>query len=262
MSVRIETIDTPGPASIVVEIEGHGDPLVLVHGISESRRAFDAVVPALAARHQVLRLDLRGHGESSDGPGYGVDALAGDVAAVVAQLALDAPLLVGHSLGGAVVSLLAAGLPCRGVVNVDQSLRIWELAAELRPLESELLGPGFHTALAGVFDARGLGAVPEPERSRLETMHEAARPEVVLGVWDLLLHSSDDELRALVEAAAAEVGAPYLSLHGQDPGPGYERWLTGLAPGAEVEVWDGNCHWPHLVEPDRFAERVARFAGA
>ncbi len=262
MSARIETIDTPGPASIVVEIEGEGDPLVLVHGIAESRRAFDAVVPALAASHQVLRLDLRGHGESSDGPAYGADALVGDVAAVVEQLGLDAPRLVGHSLGGAIVSLLAAGLPCRGAVNIDQSLRIWDLAAELRPLEPALRGPGFHAALAGLFEARGLGAVPEPERSRLVAMHEAARPEVVLGVWDLLLSSSDDELRALVDTAAGGVGVPYLSLHGQDPGPGYGRWLTGLVPGAEVEVWDGNCHWPHLVEPDRFAERVARFAGA
>ena len=43
---------------------------------------------------------------------------------------------------------------------------------------------------------------------------------------------------------------------------GYAGWLAGLVPTAEVEVWDGDGHYPHLVEPDRFLARLAAFDAA
>jgi hypothetical protein len=35
--------------------------------------------------------------------------------------------------------------------------------------------------------------------------------------------------------------------------------LTAPAPTAEVDVWDGDGHYPHLVEPDRLVERLEAF---
>jgi pimeloyl-ACP methyl ester carboxylesterase len=57
----------------------------------------------------------------------------------------------------------------------------------------------------------------------------------------------------------AQVRAPYLSLHGDDPGPGYAAWLRARIPTAEVEVWPGLGHWPHRVEPERFLARLQQF---
>ena len=54
-------------------------------------------------------------------------------------------------------------------------------------------------------------------------------------------------------------GPPVVLLHGTDPGPAYEEWLTGLVPRATVETWDGLGHWLHLVEPERFVARVRAF---
>jgi pimeloyl-ACP methyl ester carboxylesterase len=52
---------------------------VLVHGITESAASFDPVTERLAAHHDVITLDLRGHGESGNASTYDLVAMAGDV---------------------------------------------------------------------------------------------------------------------------------------------------------------------------------------
>jgi pimeloyl-ACP methyl ester carboxylesterase len=52
---------------------------------------------------------------------------------------------------------------------------------------------------------------------------------------------------------------PYLALHGTDPGEQYVDWLHGHLPQAVVEIWPDHGHFPHLVEPARFVERVLTF---
>ena len=115
----------PAPGvSIDYFAAGEGRPVVLVHGITESRRAWDPVLaPLIAAGFRVTAIDLRGHGASSSVAPYDLATMAGDLGAVLAQEGIDDALLIGHSLGGAVVSAYAAGGPCRGVINVDQHWR-------------------------------------------------------------------------------------------------------------------------------------------
>ena len=83
---------------------GPGTPLVRVHGITASRRCWDPVLPMLTERYDVLSVDLRGHGESSAGDAYDPITLASDVVETVEAAGMTAPLLVGHSLGGVVVT--------------------------------------------------------------------------------------------------------------------------------------------------------------
>ena len=96
---------------------------VLVHGLASNARLWDGVALDLAAAgHPVATVDLRGHGRSSkpDGP-YDVTTVADDLAAVIAGLGLDRPLVAGQSWGGNVVLELAARHPAatRGIVCVD-----------------------------------------------------------------------------------------------------------------------------------------------
>lgn len=247
-------------ADVAWDETGSGPALVLVHGITEDRTSFDTLLPHLDHRWRCVRLDLRGHGASADADDYGAVAMAADVATVVAEAGIDEPpLVVGHSLGGVVVTAYAAGAPVRGVVNIDQSLRLGDFATALQPLAATLRSPDFALAVLGIMEALGVDRLPPDVRADVVAKHRAARQDVILGVWSQVLDSSPEELTATAEGLLGAVQVPYLAIHGSDPGPGYADWLTAQVPGATVERWDGLGHHPHLVEPARFAERLAAF---
>jgi pimeloyl-ACP methyl ester carboxylesterase len=101
---------------------GEGKPLVLLHGLASNARIWDLAAPRLADRFRVIAVDQRGHG-LSDRPDseYSFDEVCGDLGALLAALALERPLLVGHSWGGSVVMAYAAANPggVRGLALVD-----------------------------------------------------------------------------------------------------------------------------------------------
>lgn len=254
-------VETSDGARIESSQHGDGRSLVLIHGITESRATWDPLLdPLLDAGYGITVIDLRGHGASSDTAPYDLLTLAGDVAAVLEAGGIDDPLLVGHSLGGTVVSACAAtGVSCRGVINVDQPLRLGDFQTTLRGLEPALRGTDeeFQAAIAAIFDAMA-GRLAGTERARVAALRRADQ-DVVLGIWDRVLNTPLDELEETIEAMVRTISAPYLSLHGIDPGPGYEPWLQQLAPQAIVEVWNDLGHYPHLVDRERFVARVVSF---
>jgi len=93
---------------------GAGEPLVLLHGLGSSRRAWDPVVPALAERFDVIAVDLPGFGDSGPLP-PGVEprpaALAAAVAGLLDEFGITRPHVAGNSLGGWVALELAAIRP-------------------------------------------------------------------------------------------------------------------------------------------------------
>ena len=88
--------------------------------LAGSSRTWRAVMPSLAQRHTVLAPDLLGHGESPEGSGSALFGQVGAVTELLDQLRLDRPVIVGHSYGGFVATVVATTRPVRGVVNVDQ----------------------------------------------------------------------------------------------------------------------------------------------
>ena len=238
--------------------------IVLVHGITESRATWDPLIAPLATINRVLAIDLRGHGSATKQAPFDLATMAVDALAAMADAGFNPSesVLIGHSLGGTVVSAMASAVPVRGVINIDQPLRLAGFQEGLRELEPMLRGDTatFEAAIGLVFDAMR-GPLPPPEVARIESLR---RPDqsVVLGVWEPVLNSSVDDLDALVRSMAAGIAAPYLSLHGIDPGQGYAEWLTALVPSATVEVWADHGHYPHLLEPQRFVERVESFIAA
>ncbi|MGY0003676.1 alpha/beta fold hydrolase, partial [Micromonospora sp. I033] len=89
--------------NLYYETHGTGHPLILLHGGLGSGEMFGPVLPALAARHQVIAVDLQGHGRTADvDRPLDLRTMADDIAALVDHLGLDRPDLVGYSLGGGV----------------------------------------------------------------------------------------------------------------------------------------------------------------
>ncbi len=244
---------------------GGGRPVVLVHGITECRGVWDPIVERLSPTNRVIALDLRGHGQSGDAQRYDLEAMATDIGAVVAACGLDRPHLVGHSLGGAVVSAAGAAMEVGSVTNVDQSLQLDSFKAQVAPLEDQLKNAEtFPVVIDGLFVQLAGDRIDPSEWERVQNLRRASQ-DVVLSVWDMMFTLPAPAIADVVDQALggyANGGVEYLSLFGVDPGADYGSWLADRIPGATVEVWPDYGHYPHLVDPDRFVERLAAFWGA
>lgn len=100
----------PGGATLTLEGEtlGDGPPVVLLHGLSATRRNVVQGSRALAKRgYRLISYDARGHGRSSPAPSYAYPELVEDLGAVLDQLELDRTALVGSSMGAATAMAFA-----------------------------------------------------------------------------------------------------------------------------------------------------------
>jgi pimeloyl-ACP methyl ester carboxylesterase len=94
------------------ETRGRGRPLILLHGGLGSGEMFGPVLPMLAERHQVIAVDLQGHGRTADiDRPIDVRLMADDIAALIDHLQLATPDVVGYSLGGGVAFQTAVRHP-------------------------------------------------------------------------------------------------------------------------------------------------------
>ncbi|MGC1215505.1 MAG: alpha/beta fold hydrolase [Micromonospora sp.] len=85
------------------EIHGAGKPLVLLHGGYGAVEMFAPILPALAARRQVVAVDLQGHGRTADvDRPLRFESMADDIAGLLQHLGLPAADVLGYSLGGGV----------------------------------------------------------------------------------------------------------------------------------------------------------------
>jgi len=110
------------------ETYGAGRPLILLHGGLGSGEMFGPVLPLLAERHQVVTVDLQGHGRTAD------------IAALIEHLGLAKPDLVGYSLGGGVALQTAAQYPAkiRRLVVVSANIRPDAIDPEMRAQQSQV----------------------------------------------------------------------------------------------------------------------------
>ena len=99
--------------SVALAGDESAPPLVLLHGLAERRQVFSRLLPLLAARLRVAAIDLPGFGSSPPLPGGSFDlgVVCERVEAVVAELGLGRPAMLGHSLGGGVTVRYAAERP-------------------------------------------------------------------------------------------------------------------------------------------------------
>ncbi|MFJ3234312.1 alpha/beta fold hydrolase [Streptomyces sp. NPDC086787] len=93
--------------------DGDAVPLVFVHGWTADRHRWDHQVAHFGELRRVIRLDLRGHGESTGAGVRTVAELAGDVLALLDHLKIERFVLVGHSMGGMISQTIALSHPQR-----------------------------------------------------------------------------------------------------------------------------------------------------
>ncbi|MDV8020409.1 alpha/beta hydrolase [Rhodococcus sp. IEGM 1330] len=104
-------------------------PVMLVHGMGGDSTTWDRFTRALTAQgRRVITVDLRGHGKSAHTSTYEFDSFGADLLALIDHLGLNEVDLVGHSLGGYAVSLVAQRRP-----QLVRRLVLEELPIPIRP---------------------------------------------------------------------------------------------------------------------------------
>ena len=228
---------------------------VFLHGLSFDRRMWEPILAELPAAHRAIALDLPGHGCSPPFAAHGLAAVVDAVHAAVDAAELDAPIVVGHSIGGPIASIYASVHPTAGVVSIEAPIRLEPFAEMLRAVGRQLTGPGF-AAFWEQIDA-------SMQADRVSVQYRDLLGGDAGPVQDLFLRYQADILeRPIAEvlrwrdegmAAVAASGVPYLSLLANEPDPADVAWFEELVPQAEVVVWPVGHHFPHLARPALFA---------
>ena len=127
--------------NLYFETHGSGRPMILLHGGLGSGEMFGPILPALVERHQVVTVDLQGHGRTADiDRPIDIRLMADDIAALIDHLGLDRPDLVGYSLGGGVALHTAAKYPTRAnrLVAASANIRPDAIYPEMRAQQGQV----------------------------------------------------------------------------------------------------------------------------
>jgi pimeloyl-ACP methyl ester carboxylesterase len=239
------------------EEAGQGDPpLVFVHGLACHRGFWPEQMKHFSRAHRVLAVDLRGHG-GSDAPEqrYTMQGFADDVSWMWAQLGVQRPVMVGHSLGGLIALELAASRPeqVRAVVLVDSVLLptsdraglVRDLVAALRSAEGTQALRDYYTTLFGPYDDPTRMAWILDEVARTPARVTSSILEESLASWD--------DADALVRCEA-----PLLYLDASTPNADLAR-AASLRPQLMVGRTIGSGHFSPCEVPEQINAMLERF---
>jgi pimeloyl-ACP methyl ester carboxylesterase len=237
--------------------EGAGTSVVFLHGLTFDRRTWRPIIERLdSSSVRSIAIDLPAHGESAGVPAP-LEEVATQVDELLGSLAVDRPIVVGHSMSGGLASIYATSYATRGVVVIDNGLDIRPFAQLVQRLEPALCGRGFAEVWRTFEDSLGLERIPEPVRSLVLDTHEV-KQDVVVGYWEMVLRTDPQELQAFIDAQIRKLDVPCLGVFGR-PITDSERERFGWLPDVQFEEWAGDGHFVHLVDPDRFATRLRQF---
>ena len=241
---------------LAYDIEGTGTPVVFLHGLTFDRRAWRPIIDKLDGSVTSIAIDLPAHGDS-DGEPAPLEDVTERIQRLLQTLDVERPVIVGHSMAAAAAGLYASAHPARGIVLVDQATEVLPFAQTLHQIAPMLRGPAFDQVWPNIENSLGLDRIPEPTRTLALDTHKV-KQDVVLGYWDQVLNTEPAELQAWIDDKAAQIKIPCLAVFGR-PATDGERERLGRLPDAQIEEWAGDGHFVHLVDPERFANRLQAF---
>jgi pimeloyl-ACP methyl ester carboxylesterase len=244
---------------ISFEVYPGKDPtLVFVHGWSCDARYWKEQIPFFAKKYRVVTVDLAGHGHSGFGRNrYTVAAFGQDVKAAVDAVQADRVILIGHSMGGAVVAEAAKLMPKRviGIVGVDT---LQDVAYQLKPEKfEEMVGPMERDFRSGVKAFVSEMFAPDTDPALVEWIADdmsSAPPEVAIS-------SSREYLGQYMTGESADrfsdIDVPVISIN-------TDQWPTDIESNRKhIKKYDaiiikGAGHFLMLAKPDLLNEALER----
>jgi len=244
-------------------------PLLLVHAGIADRRMWDPVWPSLTADRDVVRVDLRGYGESTERPG-GAWSPRADVLETLDGLGIDRAHLVGCSFGAgvcveialerpALVASLVLTAPGGSLLTERTEELVAFFEAERAAIESGDLDAAAEANVVAWVDGphRRPDVVPAAVRDAVRAMQRRAF-ELTIG-WPDEVWEAEQELDPEAPERLGEITAPTLVITGgldiDSIGLAADRLLAGIRDVRGV-AWPDVAHLPSMERPDDFAAEV------
>jgi pimeloyl-ACP methyl ester carboxylesterase len=268
---RTYTVTAPDGVKLTVEESGspQGPTIVFIHGLLGSRLDWDAQVKsAKLQRYRMVAYDLRGHGLSDkptepdayrDGRHW-----ADDLAAIIEQSKVNNPVLVGWSLGGAVISNYLATYGdshIAGAVYVDGVIELKpDQIVDHPEVYRDLVSPDLRTHLDAERTFLALCFHKPPDSSTFERLLSNG----AMASW--VMQSTVQSMTVAASEGLSEVRKPVLLIYGAQDAlvktkPTIAR-ATALDPRLQSKVYASSGHAPFLEEPDRFNRDLSDFIEA
>jgi pimeloyl-ACP methyl ester carboxylesterase len=255
-----------------------GPAVLLVHGITNSSATWAPITERLAARGlHVLAPDLPGHGNSERQRGdHSLGAHATMLRDFLTVVDVEPVTIVGHSLGGGVVMQFSYQFPelVERMVLVSSGGLGREVSVAIRaatlPFAEQVIGVGASrpvTRAAGVvggalgrlglkpggdFEEVMEGLSSLSDRERRQAFVRTARS--VITPWGQRV-AATDKLYLAADMPTLMVAGERDAVIPAD----HTRRAAELTPNSRVEIFGESGHFPHLDEPERFADLVAGF---
>ena len=260
MTVARLTLATGVTLEYVERGDPKGTPVIFLHGVTDSWRSFEPMLPHLPASIRAIAVTQRGHGGSSRPDTYRYVDFSADVAALLDALEIPSAVIVGHSMGSLVAQRFAidhpdrtAGLVLLGALPTikghPEVQALWDaaLATMTDPVDP---------ALAREFQVSTLAQPIAPAQLDLfvgESLTVPAR------VWKATFR---EFLDTDFSAEIGRISAPTLVIWADRDGFSRRQERDALAagiPGVIVRDYEGAGHAMHWEEPARVARDVAGF---
>jgi len=222
---------------------GHGPPVVLLHGGLANSDYWGNQVPALAAHHQVILVDSRGHGRSSRSAApFGYDLMADDVVALLDHLKLQRADIVGWSDG----AIIGIDLALR---HRDRIRRVFAFAANtnLGGLKPDVAkNPNFATFIRRAGDEyRRLSPTPR---------EYGAFQAQISHMWDSQPNWTDAQLGGITTPVLVADGD-----HDEAIWLDHDVYIYRHIPGASLAIFPGTSHFAFLQDSASFNATLLDF---
>lgn len=232
------------------EIHGTGQPLVLLHGAFGFVEGWGTLLPALAKAHQVIAVELQGHGHTNDlERPLSCEQMADDVAALLRQLQIKDADVFGYSMGG--------------TVALGVAIRHPELVRKLAILGSSAgnLKDAFEPEAYNQFLSIPADFAPP----MLKAPYDRMSPDP--SQWPKLVEKIKNLERDAKGYSASElksIKAPTLIMIGDREGirPEHAVELYRLIPQTQLAVFPGGDHFMIWQSPEKVLATLAPFLDA
>lgn len=231
-----------------------GTPVILVHGFALDHTFWRHQIPVLAKTHQVIALDLPGHGGSGRPRDveYTQTLYARAVEAVAHEVGISHAALVGHSMGLPIIHTVLR----RGVLKVDKVAYVdGAIADKVPPAERDRLvtaleSPNTQLVLEQ-FATPLMQKAPPALQQEIAARMRSVEQYVAVSTFR---HISDEDVWAPLRSSV-----PALAVYSTMSSRGVREWMDAHYSKSRTIIWSDVDHFPQLEQPTRLNALLVDF---